>query len=184
MIELQSKKLDCTTNLQQIYDHLPNPLQAKWRRSAKQYRERTGGGEPTIKELSEFITAELPTENDPVYERPSTLAIRANTGRNFKKPLPTSGQSAETHIPTLSTETKTKEANTAQEDKALSTKEEHLVGLRRRGEVSGLQGKAWCFRMFCIRKEGFELAPAFCKIQCTMLPVFVQLSYDKEMSQN
>ena len=133
MIELQSKKLDCTTNLQQIYDHLPNPLQAKWRRSAKQYRERTGGGEPTIKELSEFITAELPTENDPVYGRPSNVAIRANTSRNFKKPLPTSGQSAETHIPTLSTEIKTKEANTAQEDKALSTKGEH-VGRVERGE--------------------------------------------------
>ena len=50
--------------------------------------------------------------------------------------------------------------------------------------MSGLQGKAWCFRMFSVRKEGFELAPAFCKIQCTMLPVFVQLSYDKDMSKN
>ena len=29
MIELQSKELDCTTNLRQIYDRLPYPLQAK-----------------------------------------------------------------------------------------------------------------------------------------------------------
>ena len=27
--------------------------------------------------------------------------------------------------------------------------------------MSGLQGKAWCFRMFSVREEGFELAPAF-----------------------
>ena len=143
-------------------------MHAKWRKSAKQYREKTGGGEPTLKELLEFITAESQTENDPVYGRPSTLVIRANTGRNFKKLLPTSGQSGETHIPTLSTEIKTKEANTPQKDKALSAKGEHV---ERRGEVLGLQEKAWCFRMFSVRKEGFELAPTFCKIQCTVTSV-------------
>lgn len=125
MIKLQSKELDCTTNLRQIYDRPPYPLQAKWSKSAKQYRERTGGGELMLKELSEFITAESQTENDPVYGRPSTLAIRTNTSRNLKKPLPTSGQSGETHIPTLSTEINQKEANTPQEDKALSAKGEH-----------------------------------------------------------
>ena len=38
--ELESNELDCTTNLQQIYDRLPDPLQRKWRKSAKLYRER------------------------------------------------------------------------------------------------------------------------------------------------
>ena len=154
MIELQSKELDCTTNLRQIYDRLPYPLQAKWRKSAKQYRERTGGGEPTLKELSEFITAESQTENDPVYGRPSTLAIRANTGRNVKKPLPTSGQSGETHIPTLSTEIKAKEANTAQEDKALSAKGEHVGRVERDEEE-----RCWV----CKGRHGVSECSAFAK---------------------
>ena len=35
MIELNSNELDCTTNLRQIYDRLPDPLQTKFRRSVK-----------------------------------------------------------------------------------------------------------------------------------------------------
>ena len=58
MIELGSSELDCTTNLRHIYDHLPDPLQAKSSK-AKSYRERTNGKEPTLMELSRFITAEF-----------------------------------------------------------------------------------------------------------------------------
>ena len=60
MIELQSNELHWTTNLWQIFDRLPGPLQAKWRKSVKLYRERTGGKEPSLKELSAFITRESP----------------------------------------------------------------------------------------------------------------------------
>ena len=57
IIELQSSELDCTTNLRQIYDRLPDHLQGKWRESAKFFREKKDGKEPTLKELSKFITA-------------------------------------------------------------------------------------------------------------------------------
>ena len=85
MIELQSNELDCTTNMRQIFDRLPDPLQAKWRKSAKLYRERTGGKEPTLKELSAFITGESQTENDPVYGRSSTPTARVGSGNRSKK---------------------------------------------------------------------------------------------------
>ena len=80
MIELNSNELDCTTNLRQIYDHLPDPLQTKWRRSVKLYRVKTGGKEPSLKELSAFITAESQTENDPVYGRSSNPTTRVGSG--------------------------------------------------------------------------------------------------------
>ena len=85
MIELKSNELDCTTNMRQIFDRLPDPLQAKWRKSAKLYREKTGGKEPTLKELSAFITGESQTENDPVYGRSSTPTARVGSGNRSKK---------------------------------------------------------------------------------------------------
>ena len=85
MIELQSNELDCTTNMRQIFDCLPDPLQAKWRKSAKLHRERTGGKEPTLKELSAFITGESQTENDPVYGRSNTPTARVGSGNRSKK---------------------------------------------------------------------------------------------------
>ena len=85
MIELQSNELDCTTNMRQIFDRLPDPLQAKWRKSAKLHRERTGGKERTLKELSAFITGESQTENDPVYGRSNTPTARVGSGNRSKK---------------------------------------------------------------------------------------------------
>ena len=78
MIELQSTELDCTTNLRQIFDRLPDHLQAKWRKFAERCREENGGKEPTLKELSYFITVESQTENDPVYGRYIIAAIKFN----------------------------------------------------------------------------------------------------------
>ena len=98
MIELQSSELDCTTNLQQIFDRLPDHLQAKWRKFAKQYREENGGKEPTLKELSKFITAESQTENNPVYGRSSSAATK------FNKPFFTPRVISGPKIPTLATE--------------------------------------------------------------------------------
>ena len=66
MKELDSCELDCTSNLKQIYDRLPDHLQAKWRKSAKMFRDKTGGREPTLKDFSYFISTESLTENDPV----------------------------------------------------------------------------------------------------------------------
>ena len=43
MIELNSSELCCTTHQRLIYDRLPDPLQAKWRRSARLYRDKTAG---------------------------------------------------------------------------------------------------------------------------------------------
>ena len=89
MIELNSNELDCTTNLRQIYDRLPDSLQTKWRRSVKLYRDKTGGKEPSLKELSAFITAESQTENDPVYGRSSHPTTRVGSGfRPKKTPIP------------------------------------------------------------------------------------------------
>ena len=62
--------------MRQIFDRLPDPLQAKWRKSAKLHRERTSGKEQTLKELSAFITGESQTENDTVYGRLSTPMAR------------------------------------------------------------------------------------------------------------
>ena len=54
MSELRSYELDCTTNLRHIYDRLPGHLQGKWRKTAMLCRERSGGREPDLKELSKF----------------------------------------------------------------------------------------------------------------------------------
>ena len=70
MIELKPNELDCTsTNLQQIFDCLPDPLQAKWRKSVTLYHDRTGDRELTLKDLYAFTTAESQTEKDQVYGR-------------------------------------------------------------------------------------------------------------------
>ena len=58
MSELQSNELDCTTNMRQIFDCLPDTSSAKWRKSDKLYCKNPGGKEPTLKELSAFITGE------------------------------------------------------------------------------------------------------------------------------
>ena len=72
MKELNSSELDCTTNLKQIYDRLPDYLQTKWRKSARMFRDKTGGRDPTLKDFSYFISTESLTENDPVYRSNST----------------------------------------------------------------------------------------------------------------
>ena len=102
MIELQSGELDCTTNLKQIYDRLPDHLQSKWRKTARLYRDRNGGREPTLSELSRFISTESLTENDPVYgKHGSTIKCK---GDNLKKPAfrPRTANSAS--IATLTTD--------------------------------------------------------------------------------
>ena len=87
MTELYSNELDCTTNLRQIYHRLPDPLQTKSRRSMKLYHDETGDREPSLKEMSAFITAQSQTENDPVYGRPSCRTVRFGNGTRHKKPL-------------------------------------------------------------------------------------------------
>ena len=87
MTELYSDELDCRTNPRQIYDRLPDPLQTKWRRSAKLYHDKTGDRERTLKGMSAFITAQSQTENDPVYGRPSCRTLRFGNGTRHKKPL-------------------------------------------------------------------------------------------------
>jgi len=115
MIELQSNELDCTTNMRQIFDRLPDPLQAKWRKSAKLYRERTGGKEPTLIELSAFITRESQTENDPVYGRSSTLTARVGSdNRSKKQPFMLKSPSG-TPITTMTTEVAVADASINQE---------------------------------------------------------------------
>lgn len=82
-----------------------------------------GSKEPTLKELTMFITAhELQTENDPVYGRPSNLTSRAETGRNSRKPLCKLGQYGETHISTLSTEIQTNGSSIYQVDEVPTAK--------------------------------------------------------------
>ena len=69
MSELKSSELDCTTNLKYIYDRLPESLQRRWRKLAKAHREKTGGKEPTLVTMTNFIREESEVENDPVYNR-------------------------------------------------------------------------------------------------------------------
>ena len=76
MKELDSCELDCTTNLKQIYDHIPDHLQAKWRKSARMFRHNTGGREPTLKDFSYFISTESLTENDRVYRRSDSIPAK------------------------------------------------------------------------------------------------------------
>ena len=102
LTELESNELDCTTNLRQIYDRLPDPLQRKWRKSAKLYRERACGREPTLKELTKFITEEAQVENNPVYGRVND-GSRSHNNYNFKKTSPNL-RAAGSKIITLATE--------------------------------------------------------------------------------
>ena len=75
IMELNSWELYCTTNLKQIYDHLPAVhLQTRWRKSAIMFGGKTGDREPTLKVLSYFICAESLTENTPVYRRETTVS--------------------------------------------------------------------------------------------------------------
>ena len=107
MSELRSYELDCTTNLRHIYDRLPGHLQGKWRKTAMLYRERSGGREPDLKELSKFITAQSQIENDPVYGRKSESQTKFSVGRNpNKKALE---ERAGPAISTLATEVRTQE---------------------------------------------------------------------------
>ncbi|XP_068718137.1 uncharacterized protein [Montipora capricornis] len=75
MKELKSGELDCTNNLKQIYDRLPDHLQAKWRKSARMFRDKTAGREPTLKDFSSFISRESLTENDSVYRRSNSTPV-------------------------------------------------------------------------------------------------------------
>ena len=54
MSELRLCELHRTTNLIHIYERLPGHLQGKWSKTAMLYRERSGGREPDLKELSKF----------------------------------------------------------------------------------------------------------------------------------
>ena len=111
MFELQSNELECTTNLRKIYDRLPDHLQAKWRKTAKLYREKADGREPTLKELSKFITAESQTETDPVYGRASSTSVKFNSVNSPKKPVFTSRPTSGARITTLATEVLRNEAD-------------------------------------------------------------------------
>ena len=71
------------------------------------YRERSGGREPDLKELSKFITAQPQIENDPVYGRKSESQTKFSVGRYpNKKALE---ERAGPTIPTLATEVRTQE---------------------------------------------------------------------------
>ena len=126
MIELQSNELDCTTNLRQIFDRLLDPLQAKWRKSVKLYRERTCGKEPSLKELSAFITGEPQTENDPVYGRPNNPTTRVTSGNRSKKSPFILKPAGGTPITTMATEVLAEEAWTSE---VLPAKEAQSVEL-------------------------------------------------------
>ena len=85
MEELNSSELDCNTNLKQIYDRLPDYLQAKWRKSVRTFRDKTGGREPNLKDFSYFISTESLAENDPVYRRSNStpVKVKADTSKKF-----------------------------------------------------------------------------------------------------
>ena len=85
MSELRSRELDCITTLRHFYDRLPAHLQGKWRKTAMLYRERTGGRQPDLKELSKFITTQSQIENDPVYGRKGESQTKFSVGRNPNK---------------------------------------------------------------------------------------------------
>ena len=93
MSELRSCELDCTTNLRHICERLPGHLQGKWRKTAMLYRERSGGREPDLKELSKFITARSQIENDQVYmaervnHKQSSLLAGTPIRKHLKKGL-------------------------------------------------------------------------------------------------
>jgi len=72
------------------------------------YRERSGGGEPDLKELSKLITAQSQIENDPVYGRKGESQTKLfSVGRNpSKRALE---ERAGPTIPTLSTEVRTQD---------------------------------------------------------------------------
>ena len=98
MDELNSTELRCTTNMKHVYDRLPDTLQAKWRRIVKLHRERNAGCEPTLHDLSRFISEESQSENDPVYGRKiDTRNKTYNQARSRPVPAP------RTRIPTLAT---------------------------------------------------------------------------------
>ena len=84
MKELNSCELDCNTNLKQIYDRLPDHLQAKWRKSTRMFRDITGGRGPTLKDFSYFISIESLTENDPVYSRSNSTPLKVKAGISMK----------------------------------------------------------------------------------------------------
>ena len=84
MKELNSCELDFTTNLKQIYDRLPDHLQAKWRKSARMFRDKTGGREPTLKDFSYLISIESLTENDPVYSRSNSTPLKVKADISMK----------------------------------------------------------------------------------------------------
>ena len=85
MEELNSSELDCTTNVKQMYDRLPDYLQAKWRKSVRMFRDKTGGREPTLKDFSYFISTESLAENDPVYRRSNStpVKVKADASKKF-----------------------------------------------------------------------------------------------------
>ena len=76
--------------------------------------ERTGGKEPTLKELSAFITGESETENDPVYGRSSTLTARVGSGNRSKKQPFMLKPATGTPITTIKTEVAVADASTNQ----------------------------------------------------------------------
>jgi len=100
MVELNSNELNCTTNLRQNYDRLPEPLQRKWRKTAKSYRERNDGREPTLKELSSFIAEESQAENDPVYGKGNDTTTKLPPPRYQRRPIPT----PRTRVTTMATQ--------------------------------------------------------------------------------
>ena len=101
MTELQACELDYTTNLRHIYDRLPGHLQRKWRKTAMSYRERSGGREPDLSELSKFITTQSQIDNDPVYGAKSESQTKFSVGRNTNKRAPE--ERAGPTVPTLAT---------------------------------------------------------------------------------
>ena len=80
----------------------------------KLYRERTGGKEPTLKELSAFITGESQTENDPVYGRSNNPTTRVSSGNRFKKPPFMSKPADGAPITTMAMEVLTEDAGANQ----------------------------------------------------------------------
>ena len=96
------------------------------------YRERSGGREPDLKELSKFIIAQSQIENDPVYGRKGESQTKFSVGRNTNKRAPE--ETVGPTIPTLATEVRTRENRGNQEARKSVTRSEQGSNLSNQGE--------------------------------------------------
>ena len=89
--------------------------------------DSAGGKEPTLKELSAFITGESQTLNDPVYGRSSTLTARVGSGNRYKKQPFMLKPASMTPITTMKTEVVVADASINQGTREVSPVEDNQV---------------------------------------------------------